>query len=887
MKLDSPNFASLAMETTEDYHDHDDSIELDPPRHDRKGKKREQIASGHALGTMDSCVVGLDFPPVSQCFQSFPWARTSSFERRLPPVTNGCTSFVLRFSETPVGTPAEWPVELHIAFSIIHNSHIPAALYIDATAQLTFWNDQYAQTIVRSKHPTLYGAAGGKVYPEVEGIAEMIGGVFREGISYTQSAFQCFLRRIGTQFEEESFFDFTMGPLLDPLGNVYAVLNFANDRTQQNLLARRIEILSTLAARGARASSVEGVCHSFCRATKDSVDLPWMSIYVAAEVVDSRADKELTDELILNVSPVKKGKTKLFRLVSTTFDEGLVKVENDADLATDSNSSHENAFVAGASNRVFPSWLPHLPATTQFHTVLRQRAESSTVPSSPSASSSSGSTYENLEPSWPFLSLSTTTPYIVLSTPSPENPTGESIILPITTQSLVTGDLTVLGIIVAGLNPNRMIDHEYLAFYRNVTRQLESGIINGRARGSDRRTAEALRRLNQYVSPFLLRFLSLLLTPFSQSTSPVLSEYRSRAPYASHVDARTARRTGARSQQDERNSRPLPLAPFRRIRSPTRRTNSLPPIAHLEERPSTSQARQLDFAILLDRSWKAGYEIHATEALWPSDEEPLRVLRESRGAEWDRITLRTRIGRNWIARWHGDRSSYDSTGSAVGECGQGGGIRRHGVVGADIIQSHFECFQAYLGRIDYVQHVRRFRGWTGWCQVRSDRYRCVFSPRLSVHRFADLALALRCTGVGIGEMHRDSVFERFYRADNSDSRTSEGTGIGLSLTKELVKLHGGTVAVATTELGVGSTFSVFIPRGLDHLPREKIVEEMDPRLAELNAFEKAQTRGADEMDSIGDLGRSAMERWNSRTKGVERTSILEVGLPVFLVRACS
>ena len=401
-----------------------------------------------------------------------------------------CSDSLLIFSpllETPVGTPDHWPVELHIAFSIIHNSHIPAALYIDSTAKLTFWNDQYAQTIVRSKHPTLYGASGGEVYPEVEGISEMIGGVFRDRTSYTQSAFQCFLRRIGTRFEEESFFDFTMGPLLDPSGSVYAVLNFANDRTQQNLLARRMDISSTLAARAARAQSVEGVCHSICRATEDSIDLPWMAIYVAADVVDPKADM------------VKKGKTKLFRLISTTFDEGLVKVESEGDggdLAMDSNSSHENAFVSGSSRRT-PVWLPLLPTTTHFHTVLRQPGEPTTVPASPSASSSTGSTSDILELSWPFLSLSSSNPYIILSTPSPDNPTGESIILPITTQSLATGDLTAIGIMVAGLNPNRMIDHEYSAFYRNVARQLESGIINGRARANDRRTAEALRRLNQ------------------------------------------------------------------------------------------------------------------------------------------------------------------------------------------------------------------------------------------------------------------------------------------------------------------------------------------------------------------------------------------------------
>ena len=122
-------------------------------------------------------------------------------------------------------------------------------------------------------------------------------------------------------------------------------------------------------------------------------------------------------------------------------------------------------------------------------------------------------------------------------------------------------------------------------------------------------------------------------------------------------------------------------------------------------------------------------------------------------------------------------------------------------------------------------------------------------------------------------MHRESIFERFYRADNSDSRTSDGTGIGLSLSKQLVKIHGGSVIVAATELGVGSTFSVFIPRGLDHLPRDKVVEEVDPRLAEADAFAKAVASGGDEM---GDAGRNAMDRWNSRTKGVERTSILEV-----------
>lgn len=366
---------------------------------------------------------------------------------------------------------------------------------------ITCWNDQYASTIVRSKHPRLYGAPGPEVYSEVEGIEEMISGVFKNGTSFTATAFLCYLVRTGSKgFQEESFFDFTMGPLLNPEGNVYAVLNFANDVTQQNLLQRRIEILATLAARGARAQSAEGVCHSFTNATRDSIDLPFMAVYLSADITDKKADKDLVDEVGGKVpsllASVKKSKSKLFRLVSTTFDENLVKVEgSDGDMATETDSTHENIFVPGESARVFPSWFPPLPATTHFPGVLRGAEGTTGYAASPADSSSSGSSGSNSQ-IWPFLDLAAEAPYVILSTPTPTNPTGETIMMPITTQSLATGDRTVLGIFVAGLNPNRSIDNEYLTFYRNVTKQLESGIVNGRSRRNDRRTADALRRLN-------------------------------------------------------------------------------------------------------------------------------------------------------------------------------------------------------------------------------------------------------------------------------------------------------------------------------------------------------------------------------------------------------
>ncbi|HEU0029537.1 MAG TPA: ATP-binding protein [Kofleriaceae bacterium] len=71
-------------------------------------------------------------------------------------------------------------------------------------------------------------------------------------------------------------------------------------------------------------------------------------------------------------------------------------------------------------------------------------------------------------------------------------------------------------------------------------------------------------------------------------------------------------------------------------------------------------------------------------------------------------------------------------------------------------------------------------------------------------------LAVRDTGVGIAEAELARVFERFHRIEGAKSRTHEGTGIGLALVRDLVALHGGSIAV-TSELGRGTTFTVSIP----------------------------------------------------------------------------
>lgn len=71
------------------------------------------------------------------------------------------------------------------------------------------------------------------------------------------------------------------------------------------------------------------------------------------------------------------------------------------------------------------------------------------------------------------------------------------------------------------------------------------------------------------------------------------------------------------------------------------------------------------------------------------------------------------------------------------------------------------------------------------------------------------------------------MFERFHRVAGSEGRTDEGSGIGLALLYELVRLHGGE-ATAESELGKGSTFRVRIPLGYAHLPADQVVHHPIP-----------------------------------------------------------
>ncbi len=73
-----------------------------------------------------------------------------------------------------------------------------------------------------------------------------------------------------------------------------------------------------------------------------------------------------------------------------------------------------------------------------------------------------------------------------------------------------------------------------------------------------------------------------------------------------------------------------------------------------------------------------------------------------------------------------------------------------------------------------------------------------------------IEIAVTDTGVGIAPEDQAAIFEEFRQVGSDETRKQEGTGLGLTLAKKFVELHGGRIWVES-ELGRGSTFTFTLP----------------------------------------------------------------------------
>ena len=95
-------------------------------------------------------------------------------------------------------------------------------------------------------------------------------------------------------------------------------------------------------------------------------------------------------------------------------------------------------------------------------------------------------------------------------------------------------------------------------------------------------------------------------------------------------------------------------------------------------------------------------------------------------------------------------------------------------------------------------------------------------------------ISIRDTGIGIDNEYLDLIFEKYRQIDKTFTRNAEGSGIGLSIVKSIVDLHGGKISVES-EFGKGSTFKILLPAiTIEHTKEIQLNEDINNKVSMIN-----------------------------------------------------
>lgn len=92
----------------------------------------------------------------------------------------------------------------------------------------------------------------------------------------------------------------------------------------------------------------------------------------------------------------------------------------------------------------------------------------------------------------------------------------------------------------------------------------------------------------------------------------------------------------------------------------------------------------------------------------------------------------------------------------------------------------------------------------------------------TLHKYIEIQV--KDTGIGLDEKQKERIFDRFYQIDNNTTHNLGGTGVGLHLTHSLILLHHGNITAENNTDCSGSTFTIQIPSGCEHLTPEEMCQ---------------------------------------------------------------
>lgn len=103
-----------------------------------------------------------------------------------------------------------------------------------------------------------------------------------------------------------------------------------------------------------------------------------------------------------------------------------------------------------------------------------------------------------------------------------------------------------------------------------------------------------------------------------------------------------------------------------------------------------------------------------------------------------------------------------------------------------------------------------------------------------IDKYDTVEISVEDTGIGMSQKDLDNIFKRFHQVDKSLSRNSEGSGIGLTLVKSIVELHGGKISAEST-LDKGSMFKIEIPvRSVENSKEDREIKPMKSKIEMIN-----------------------------------------------------
>ncbi|BAY20030.1 putative sensor protein (plasmid) [Anabaenopsis circularis NIES-21] len=342
-----------------------------------------------------------------------------------------------------------------------------------------------------------------------------------------------------------------------------------------------------------------------------------------------------------------------------------------------------------------------------------------------------------------------------------------------------SGQTGKAGILVVGLNPFRLFDGNYRGFIDLVAGQISASIANAEAYEAERKRAEALAKLDRAKTVFFSNVSHEFRTPLTLMLGPL-------------EDALASLEEQGSGRIDETPSPYLP------VYSPTLK-HQLQVAYRNAQRLLKLVNTLLDFARIESGRIEAVYE--------PTDLAMLTTdLAGVFRSAIERAGLRLRVDCPPLPQLvYVDRQMWEK-------------------IVLNLLSNAFKfTFEGEI-RVSLRWERQEAEG------RRQEANESSSSPSaLCPLPSAFVLLEVRDTGTGIPAAELPHIFQRFHRVKGAAGRSYEGSGIGLSLVQELVKLHGGSIRVNSV-VGQGTCFTISIPTGYSHLPGDRVASLQENRL---------------------------------------------------------